>query len=202
MRTRASAPKEPLRETELGARTIEDFGDQWLRYRDNEGYYGEIGMLADILGKLLPVSALKGARFAEIGSGTGRIVRMLLQAGVAHVTAVEPSAAFEVLRDNLRGKSSRVTLVSGTGADLHATQSRFRSGNRRHPPHSRAGSGSGRGLWSVAPGRRNDRLGLRLRRRRTDLWFIKALRRVTTRLPHWLLAPLCHVLAPFSTSTR
>ncbi len=117
---RSSAPKEPLRETELGARTIEDFGDQWLRYRDNEGYYGEIGMLADILGKLLPVSALKGARVAEIGSGTGRIVRMLLQAGVAHVTAVEPSAAFEVLRDNLRGESSRVTLVSGTGADLHA----------------------------------------------------------------------------------
>ena len=33
--------------------TIKDFGEQWLRYRDNEGYYGSLELFSDILSPFL-----------------------------------------------------------------------------------------------------------------------------------------------------
>ena len=96
-------------------RTIADFGEQWSRYTDNSGYYGSVALLADIFGSLLAVSQLRGWRVAEIGSGTGRIVNMLLDVGVAHVTAIEPSEAFTVLEQNTAARQSQVKLVRDKG---------------------------------------------------------------------------------------
>ena len=98
----------------LKQQTIKDFGDQWTRYRDNEGYYASADLLVDIIQPLLSVEEIKGKRVAEIGSGTGRIVNMLLGAGAKHVIAVEPSAAFEVLRTNV-GNLAAVTMLNVTG---------------------------------------------------------------------------------------
>ncbi len=102
-------------------KTIADFGEQWTRYRDNEGFYGSQELFADILGPLMPADALVGKRVAEIGSGTGRIVAMLLRAGAAHVIAVEPSDAFNVLAENLRPFQDRVTIIRGPGEALPAS---------------------------------------------------------------------------------
>lgn len=99
-------------------RTIRDFGEQWSHYADNEGYYGSLELLADILGPLLPLGELRGARVAEVGSGTGRIVRMLLEAGAAHVLAVEPSAGVEALRANTRDAAGRVEVLHAAGEAL------------------------------------------------------------------------------------
>ena len=68
----------------LKQQTILDFGEQWARYRDNEAYYASAGLLADIMEPLLPIADIKGKRVADIGSGTGRIVNMLLDAGAGH----------------------------------------------------------------------------------------------------------------------
>ncbi len=97
--------------------TIKDFGDQWLRYRDNEGYYGSLELFSDILSPFLKPDEIKGCRVAEIGSGTGRIVNMLLEAGAGHVTAVEPSEAFEVLCRNIR-QPEKVTCLKMMGDQL------------------------------------------------------------------------------------
>jgi SAM-dependent methyltransferase len=105
------------RASRLKQRTIEDFGDQWSRYRDNEGYYGSADLLADIVEPLLPVVAIRGKRVADIGSGTGRIVNMLLKAGAQHVVAVEPSASFEVLRANIANPAA-VTMLNCGGESL------------------------------------------------------------------------------------
>ena len=72
----------------IRAKTIADFGEQWTRYRDNDGFYGSQNLFEDIVSPLLAAKAVAGKRVADIGSGTGRIVRMLLEAGAAHVTAV------------------------------------------------------------------------------------------------------------------
>lgn len=104
----------------LRQRTIDDFGDQWTRYPDNDGYYASPVLLADIIEPLLPLGEIQGARVADIGSGTGRIVEMLLDAGAAHVIAVEPSAAFDVLRSRLR-RPEAVTLLNTTGENLPAS---------------------------------------------------------------------------------
>src|SRR5918912_4133526 len=98
---------------DLKIRTIQDFGEQWTAFRDNPAYYGSTELLADLFGPLLSLADVKGVRAADIGSGTGRIVNMLLDAGAAHVHAVEPSAAMRVLKENTADRRDRVTCVSG-----------------------------------------------------------------------------------------
>jgi SAM-dependent methyltransferase len=99
----------------LTERTIADFGDQWTRFQGNEGYYGSAELFRDMCGPLLDPTEVQGRRVGDIGSGTGRIVRMLLDAGAAHVLAVEPSAAVEVMRQNLVEYGDRVEFLRTTG---------------------------------------------------------------------------------------
>lgn len=99
--------------------TIQDFGEQWVRYRDNEGYYGSLELFSDILSPFLKPDELKGCKVAEIGSGTGRIVNMLLEAGAENIIASEPSEAFDVLCENIR-QPDKVTCLKITGDQLPA----------------------------------------------------------------------------------
>ena len=103
---------------DLSRKTISDFGEQWLSFRDSPGYYGSAELLADIFGPLLRLADVAGTRIADIGSGTGRIVTMLLDAGAAHVYAVEPSAAMEVLRANTAARAGQITCIADVGENL------------------------------------------------------------------------------------
>src|SRR5262245_13066546 len=109
------------RTSDLTKRTIADFGEQWLRFDTHEGFYASVELLRDICEPLLPVSGIHGHRVAEIGSGTGRIVQMLLDAGATHVIALEPSAAFDVLTRNLQTAGDRVSYIRGRGEELPAS---------------------------------------------------------------------------------
>jgi SAM-dependent methyltransferase len=100
--------------------TIDDFGEQWSHYSGNEGYYASLDLLRDMLGPLVSFEELAGARVADIGSGTGRIVRMLLEAGAGHVLAVEPSVGVEKLRANTAAYGSRVRVLHARGDALPA----------------------------------------------------------------------------------
>lgn len=99
--------------------TIKDFGDQWLRYCDNEGFYGSLELLSDILFPFIEMGQIRDRRVAEIGSGTGRIGNMLLEAGAKYVVALEPSDAFEVLCRNIK-QPGKVTCLKITGDKLPA----------------------------------------------------------------------------------
>ena len=120
----------------VAEQTIADFGQQWTAYRDNAGYYGSLEMFRDMFGPLLSPEDLAGRRVLEIGSGTGRIAGMLLAAGVAHVTAVEPSAAFDVLRENLRPMPIASPCSSLAGDAVPHGRRRLRLLDRRAAPHS------------------------------------------------------------------
>lgn len=89
-------------------RTIADFGAQWERFPDNSGFYGSGELFADIVEPLLPAAEVQGLQVAEIGSGTGRIVEMLLGAGARHITAIEPSSAIAALRQRFADRTDRV----------------------------------------------------------------------------------------------
>ena len=104
--------------TDLRSKTIEDFGEQWTSFTDNEAYYASAELFREILGDALDPEELRGRRVADIGSGTGRIVRMLLSCGVEHVTAIEPSAAFRVLARNVADAGDRVTCLNIAGEDI------------------------------------------------------------------------------------
>src|SRR4030042_1217271 len=69
--------------------------------------------------RFLNADEIEGCRVAEIGSGTGRIVNMLLEAGAKHVVALEPSDAFEVLCRNIK-QPEKVTCLKITGDKLPA----------------------------------------------------------------------------------
>jgi SAM-dependent methyltransferase len=183
--------------TQLSAssKTIRDFGEQWCRYPDNDGYYGSVKLLGDIFGPLLPLSTIKDSRVADIGSGTGRIVNMLLDAGAKEVVAIEPSAAFEVLKQNTSARSGRIVYIHGTGEDLPSNppvdlvssigvlhhvecpQPIVSAAYRALKPGGRIV------IWLY--GREGNEAYLRI---------IVPLRRITTRLPHAMLAWLARLL--------
>jgi hypothetical protein len=62
----------------LENQTINDFGEQWSVYSDNKGWYGSFELFKDIITPLLAPDSMQGKIVAEIGSGTGRIVNMLI----------------------------------------------------------------------------------------------------------------------------
>jgi SAM-dependent methyltransferase len=98
-------------------RTIADFGAQWVRFTDNSGYYGSLALFEDIATPLLTPADVAGREVADIGSGTGRIVEMLLAAGAARLTAIEPSRAFEVLAPRF-ADTERVDCRQLPGEDI------------------------------------------------------------------------------------
>ena len=108
-----------MADADLTQRTIADFGEQWTNFRSNEGYYASIDMLRDHLGPLLDIGDLYGKVVADIGSGTGRIVRMLAAAGAAKIHAFEPSACFDVLKENVADLGERVACHRVRGDQIN-----------------------------------------------------------------------------------
>lgn len=183
---------------DLTARTISDFGEQWVNYQQNPGYYGSVSLLSDLFGPLVPVESVRGSRCADIGSGTGRIVNMLLDAGAANVVAVEPSQAFEVLRANTAGRANHVTYLNIRGDELPPNQELdliVSMGVLHHIPdpepvvaaaYEALKPGGHMLVWLY--GREGNETYLRL---------VEPLRAVTKCLPHMLLAGICSVLNVF-----
>jgi SAM-dependent methyltransferase len=178
-------------------RTIVDFGEQWTHFTDNEGYYGSTALLSDLLGPLADPSDFAGARIADIGSGTGRIVRMLCASGAAHVLAVEPSAAIEPLRRNTADLGERVSHLHAPGdqlprgADLDFVVS---FGVLHHIPDPDPVM---RAAWgALRPGGRF--IGWLYGREGNLLYLSVAepLRAVTRRLPHPILLAFSKLLTP------
>ena len=181
---------------ELQRKTIEDFGEQWVRYSDNAGFYGSLELFQDAFGPLLSPQDIEGRRVADIGSGTGRIVHMLLMAGAAHVTAIEPSESFAVLEANTRALGDRVRCVKARGDEIpeEGFDLVVSYGVLHHIPDPqpvvaaawRALRPGGRiAVWLY--GREGNELYLAL---------AEPLRAITTRLPHAALSALSWLLTP------
>ena len=172
-------------------RTIEDFGEQWTTYVDNSGYYGSAALFDDVFAPFITASDLNGKTIAEVGSGSGRWVRVFVDAGAAHVIALEPSAAIDVLRRAFAADADRVELVHLHGDRLPARSDRdyvFSIGVLHHIPDPvpvcRAAMdalkpGGAFGVWVY--GREGNAAYLML---------FGALHGVTRRLPHRALAAL------------
>ena len=88
---------------EIRTKTVDDFGEQWSHFPLNEGLYGDPKFLEDIFGPLLKIEEIKGKKIFDIGSGTGRIVEMLLRNGAGFAYGLEPSKkAFYEMEKNLK----------------------------------------------------------------------------------------------------
>jgi SAM-dependent methyltransferase len=106
---------------ELARQTIADFGTQWTTYSDTAGLFGSAELLADFIAPF-PLERFYGARVADIGAGTGRHSRALLEAGAARVVAVEPSQAVDVIRSQLASVCpGRIEIMNCSGDLLPAS---------------------------------------------------------------------------------
>lgn len=98
-------------------RTIEDFGQQWNHFRENLDFYGSVELFKDAF-PLIEAAEIEGKHVLDVGSGSGRIVLMLLNLGAGHVTAIEPSSCFGVLQENLIHCKPRTTCLQQKGDEL------------------------------------------------------------------------------------
>ena len=177
------------------SQTVADFGEQWLAFRDNPGYYGSRNLLADLIHPFFVPEDFAGATVAEIGSGTGRIVLMLAGAGAARIIAVEPSAAMEVLRANTREFADRIRYQQLRGDQFIADEPMdfvLSIGVLHHIPdpapvveRMRAALRPGGHAIVWLYGREGNRLYLSL---------VQPMRAITTRLPHAALVLLSRVI--------
>jgi SAM-dependent methyltransferase len=178
----------------LQDRTIQDFGTQWTVFDDGSGFFGSKDLFADFV-KPFDLSRVRGWRVLDLGAGTGRHVLTLIEAGAAHVVAVEPSQAIEVVREKTRECSDRVTLLRMSGdripptADFDAV---FSIGVIHHIPDPapviRAVYGAlkpGGTFVAWLYGKEGSELYLML---------AKPIRWLSTRLPHWGLVALARAL--------
>lgn len=177
----------------LTEQTIRDFSDQWHRYPKIHDLWVSPDFLQDICGPLLDLREVEGARVAEIGAGSGRIVRMLLSAGAAHVTALDPAAAaIEALRGNTEDVRDRVTLIAGRGEALPPGLDLdyvFIIGTLQHIPDP---APTIRAAYeALRPGGRIVIWTYSLEGNRLYLVFVRLLRALVSPLPYSLLYRLC-----------
>ena len=105
---------------DLAERTISDFGVQWTHFQDADGFFGSAALLTDTFGPLLTSADLAGRRVADIGAGAGRFTNVFLDAGAAHVVAVEPSDAIVVMKQNTAARAAQITYLNVRGDALPA----------------------------------------------------------------------------------
>jgi SAM-dependent methyltransferase len=183
---------------DLQARTIADFGEQWTSYPGTEGFFGSAALFEDFFSPLVSAADTRGRRVAEIGAGNGRFVAVLAMAGAEHVVALEPSAAFQVLRSTTSGFAERITYLNVTGDRLPPSGDLdyvFAIGVLHHIPQPdpvvaaafRALRQGGRlAVWIY--GREGNTLYLLL---------VRSLRFLTRRMPHKGLELFVRLLYPF-----
>ncbi len=179
----------------LRDKTINDFGEQWLAYQDNEGYYASLELFRDLFSPPLLLEEIKGAKAADIGSGTGRIVSMLLEAGAKSVIAVEPSAAFSVLKKNLEKDKERVTFLNVRGDELPPSGDLdyvFSVGVLHHIPDPLPAVKAA--FEALKPGGKMAIWLYGKEGNRTYMLVTGILRLLTPRLPHALLETLARIL--------
>ncbi len=98
--------------------TISDFTGQWKIFPDNGGYFVSNKLFEDSLAGLLPLSFFQDKAVGDLGSGTGRIVRWLFEAGAKHVFAIEPAQSHETLRENTKNYSQNITYINKPGDQI------------------------------------------------------------------------------------
>ena len=180
---------------QLRDQTIKDFSVQWTKYTTHVGYHGSADWVQDVIGDLFSLSELKGKRVADIGSGTGRIVDIILDHGAAHVIAVEPSRGFDALKTRTADRADRITYINAPGEALPADADIdvcISFAVLHHIPDPkpvvaaafRALKRGGRMLiWLYG-----------LEGNAAYLGWVEPLRKITVRLPHWALVSVSQLL--------
>jgi SAM-dependent methyltransferase len=100
-------------------KTIDDFGNQWsIHGRLESGHWTSKEMFDDHFGELFNPREITGKRVADIGSGSGRIVKMIDIYRPSKLYGIEPSHGFSILRENTKDIKN-LELLNTRGEDFN-----------------------------------------------------------------------------------
>ena len=101
--------------------TIRDFGEQWEIHGNlREDYWTSEAMLVDYFAGIFEPNSIKDKVVLEVGSGSGRILRMLSRFSPRELIGVEPSKGFNRIIQNTSDLKN-LTVLNVTGAEFKAT---------------------------------------------------------------------------------
>ena len=91
---------------QITEKTIFDFNYQWRQYGeiavDDDEYTNSLASFNDITQRLIQAKDISGLSVGEVGSGHGRICRMLSHYSPRRIFAIEPAKdAIEISKKNL-----------------------------------------------------------------------------------------------------
>jgi SAM-dependent methyltransferase len=104
-----------MRKVKAG-KTIEDFGNQWQIHGNlRQDHWTSDLMFRDHFPSDFNFSILVGKRVLEVGSGSGRILRMLSRYSPKELIGIEPSSGFAKLVENTNDiKNLKLINISGS----------------------------------------------------------------------------------------
>lgn len=101
--------------------TIRDFGDQWEIHGNlREDYWTSDAMLRDYFAGIFEPNSIKDKVVLEVGSGSGRILRMLSRFCPKELIGVEPSKGISRIIQNTSDLKN-LKLLNVTGAQFKVT---------------------------------------------------------------------------------
>ena len=95
-------------------KTVKDFDDQWkLQGELNDDYWASDQIIFDQLSNLFSIDEVKGKVIADVGAGTGRVLKTLFKYRPKKVFAIEPSSSgVDEISKNLRNNKNLSILQS------------------------------------------------------------------------------------------
>lgn len=96
----------------LREKSIEDFGSQWSIHGDlPEGHWTSDAMFRDHWGSSFDPNQITGKRVAEVGSGSGRVLRMISRYDPECIFGIEPSNGINLLHLKLPDFKGKLRLI-------------------------------------------------------------------------------------------
>jgi SAM-dependent methyltransferase len=96
--------------------SYKDFGNQFKIDNDIGGYWGSKSLLKQIVYPF-NLNLIEKKTIAEVGSGSGRILKNLLTYSPKKIVAIEPSQAIEVAKKNIQNE--KVEFLNLKGQDIN-----------------------------------------------------------------------------------
>ena len=97
--------------------TINDFQAQFKIHNKIDGYFSSFEMLQDIVYPF-NLNNVKNKTIAEVGVGSGRILKALLELNPRKIYAIEPSKAIEISKNNIKNDKKIIKFIQTTAQKM------------------------------------------------------------------------------------
>ena len=97
--------------------SLEDFGNQFAIDKKIDNYWGSNELLKDIVYPF-KLDSIKNKIIAEVGVGSGRIIKQLLSFLPQKIYAIEPSKAIEIAKKNNKDYLNKLEFLNIRGQNI------------------------------------------------------------------------------------